>query len=74
MLLKYASAFAIVALMGLLGKVSHDTYATGDAQTGGPMNGMTPDLLAQQRQHTLRDLVGLGHHGGAGLLQDLGAR
>ena len=29
---------------------------------------------AQQRQHLLRQLVGLGDHGGAGLLQHLGAR
>ena len=28
----------------------------------------------QQLQHSLGDLVGLCHHGGAGLLQDLGAR
>jgi hypothetical protein len=27
--------------------------------------------LAQQGQYTLRQLVGLGNHGGAGLLQDL---
>ena len=33
-----------------------------------------PQRLLQQRQHALRNLVGLGHHGRAGLLQDLGAR
>lgn len=32
------------------------------------------DLLAQQRQHTLWQLVGLCHHGSSSLLQDLGAR
>lgn len=31
-------------------------------------------LLTQQGQHTLWQLVGLGHHGGAGLLQDLRTR
>jgi len=30
-------------------------------------------LLPQQGQYTLGQLVGLGHHGGAGLLQHLGA-
>ena len=30
--------------------------------------------LTQQRQHLLRQLVGLRHHRRAGLLQDLGAR
>lgn len=32
-----------------------------------------PDTSAQQAQHLLRQLVGLRHHGGACLLQDLGA-
>ena len=39
----------------------------------GPKPGSEGLLLAQQGQYTLRDLVGLRHHGGAGLLQDLGA-
>lgn len=30
-------------------------------------------FLLEQRQHALRDLVGLSHHGGSSLLQDLGA-
>ena len=30
-------------------------------------------LSAQQAQHPLRQLIGLGHHGRACLLQDLGA-
>ena len=30
-------------------------------------------FLLEQRQHALRDLVGLGHHGSSSLLQDLGA-
>ena len=30
-------------------------------------------LLPQQAEHTLGQLVGLGHHGRAGLLQHLGA-
>ena len=32
-----------------------------------------PSSLLQQLQHLLRQLVGLGDHGGARLLQDLGA-
>ena len=33
-----------------------------------------PVLLPQQSQHALWHLVGLGHHGSSGLLQNLGAR
>ncbi len=33
-----------------------------------------PDALPPKRQHPLGQLVGLGHHGGARLLQNLRAR
>ena len=39
-----------------------------------PKPGRAPDLALEQLQNTLRQLIGLRHHGGAGLLQDLGAR
>ncbi len=44
-----------------------------------PVAALTPTALArvclpQQGQHALGQLVGLRHHGGAGLLQDLRAR
>jgi len=50
------------------------------AQRAGPSGAKSHDgldaacLLAQQREHALRQLVGLRHHGGAGLLQDLRTR
>ena len=41
---------------------------------GGAVPALFGFSLFEQRQHALRNLVGLRHHGGAGLLQDLGAR
>lgn len=57
-----------------IGKYGQSQRLPGNGlKQGVPLHTPANFLLAQQGQHALGQLVGLRHHGGASLLQDLGA-
>ncbi len=53
--------------------VGDGSGVTGVGERTHPNADLPPHLLPQQGQHALGQLIGLRHHGGTGLLQDLGA-